>query len=91
MDQAAKGGREAPGEPAGRVKRLARLYEGMRAKEAAAVLERLERPLAMRILSLLSERQAGKILSAMNPSAAAEVSRLLGQATLEREVRAHEQ
>jgi len=62
-------------------KRLARMYEGMRPKEAAGVLEKLERPLAARVLTEMKERQASKILGTMNPATAAELSRLLGQAT----------
>ena len=71
----------APGIEAGRdaqVKRLARMYEGMRPKEAAAVLEKIERPLATQVLQEVKERQAAKILAAMNPSVAAELTRLLG-------------
>ena len=62
------------------VKRLARLYEGMRPKEAATVLEKLDRPLAAGVLSEIKDRQAAKILGAMVPSTAAELTRLLGQA-----------
>jgi flagellar motility protein MotE (MotC chaperone) len=51
----------------------------MRPKEAAAVIEKLERPLAVRILTEVRERQAAKILGAMNAAAAAELTRLLGQ------------
>jgi hypothetical protein len=61
------------------VKRLARMYEGMRPKEAAGVLEKLERTLAARVLTEMKERQASKILGTMNPGTAAELSRLLGQ------------
>jgi hypothetical protein len=60
-------------------KRLARIYEGMRPKEAAAVLEKIERPLATLVLQGIKERQTAKILAAMNPTVAAELTRLLGQ------------
>jgi flagellar motility protein MotE (MotC chaperone) len=53
----------------------------MRAKEAASVIEKLERPLAARVLSEIKDRQAAKILGAMNPAAAADLTRLLGQPT----------
>jgi flagellar motility protein MotE (MotC chaperone) len=73
--------REGPAERVEQVKRLARVYEGMRAKEAASVIEKLERPLAARVLSEIKDRQAAKILGAMNPAAAADLTRLLGQPT----------
>jgi flagellar protein FlbB len=60
------------------VTRLARMYEGMRPKEAAGVLEKLERPLAAQVLAAIKERQAAKILGVMNPDVAAELTRLLG-------------
>jgi flagellar motility protein MotE (MotC chaperone) len=63
------------------IKRLARVYEGMRPKEAASVLEKLDRPFAARILAEIRERQAARILGNMNPAAAAELSRLLTLAT----------
>ena len=74
-------GEAAAGIEAGReaqVKRLARIYEGMRPKEAAAVLEKIERPLATQVLQGIKERQAAKILAAMNPGVAAELTHLLG-------------
>jgi hypothetical protein len=75
--------REAvPGIEAGKeaqVQRLARIYEGMRPKEAAVVLEKIERPLATQVLHGIKERQTAKILAAMNPTVAAELTRLLGQ------------
>jgi len=61
------------------IKRLARVYEGMRPKEAASIMEKLERPFAVQILSEIKDRQAAKILGAMNPATAAELARLLGQ------------
>jgi hypothetical protein len=61
------------------VKRLSKMYEGMRPKEAAGVLEKLERPFAAQVLAEINHRQAAKILAAMTPTAAAELTRLLGQ------------
>jgi flagellar motility protein MotE (MotC chaperone) len=55
------------------------MYEGMRPKEAAGVMEKIERPLAARVLTEMRERQASKILGAMTPATAAELTRLLGQ------------
>jgi hypothetical protein len=66
-------------ETAPQLKRLARVYEGMRPKEAASVLEKLDRALAARVLSEIRERQTAKILGVMSPQAAAELTRMLGQ------------
>lgn len=63
------------------VKRLARMYEGMRPKEAASIMEKLERPFAVQVLSEIRDRQAAKILGAMNPATAAELARLFGQSS----------
>lgn len=71
--------KETSQEKVTQVQRLARVYEGMRPKEAASVIERLDRPLAVRVLSEMKDRQAAKVLGAMNPSTAAELTRMLGQ------------
>jgi hypothetical protein len=68
------------GEAGAQVKRLARMYEGMRPKEAAAVMEKLDRSLAALVLTEIRERQAAKILGAMSPAAAADLTRMVGQA-----------
>jgi flagellar motility protein MotE (MotC chaperone) len=75
----AGGAAEAAADAGAPVKRLSRMYEGMRAKEAAGVLEKLERPFAAQVLAEISPRHAAKILAAMTPAAAAELTRLLGQ------------
>ncbi len=77
----AKPSKENASDGAAPVKRLARMYEGMRPREAASVIEKLERSLAVRVLSEVKDRQAAKILGAMNPGTAAELTRLLGQAS----------
>jgi hypothetical protein len=77
--QPAAGAPEAPADANAPVKRLSRMYEGMRAKEAAGVLEKLERPFAAQVLAEINPRHAAKILAAMTPAAAAELTRLLGQ------------
>ncbi len=61
------------------LKRLTRMYERMRPKEAASVLEKLERPLAVSVLSEMKEREAAKILGVMNPATAAEMTQLIGR------------
>jgi hypothetical protein len=77
--QPAGGATEAAADAGAPVKRLSRMYEGMRAKEAAGVLEKLERPFAAQVLAEINPRHAAKILAAMTPAAAAELTRLLGQ------------
>jgi hypothetical protein len=74
-----KAAKDGAAEKPGQVKRLARLYEGMRPKEAATVLEKLDRSLAAGVLSEIKDRQAAKILGAMSPAVAAELTRFLGQ------------
>jgi hypothetical protein len=71
--------RESAEEGAAPAKRLAQVYESMRPKEAAAVLEKLDRPMAAQVLAEIRARQLSKILGAMNPAAAADVTRLLAQ------------
>jgi hypothetical protein len=76
----AKAPATAAGDAGTQVKRLARMYEGMRPKEAAAVMEKLDRTLAALVLTEIRERQAAKILGAMSPAAAADLTRMVGQA-----------
>jgi len=68
---------EATPEAGAAVKRLSRMYEGMRPKEAAGVLEKLDRELAAQMLAEINHRHAAKILAAMNPTAAAELTNQL--------------
>jgi hypothetical protein len=62
------------------IKRLSRMYEGMRPKEAAGVLEKLDRGLAAEMLGEINHRHAAKILAAMQPAAAAELTNQLRRA-----------
>jgi hypothetical protein len=75
-----KPAKESAPDKQSQVKRLARMYEGMRPKEAAIVLEKLDRPLAAGVLLEIKDRQAAKILGVMSPGTAAELSRMLSQA-----------
>jgi flagellar motility protein MotE (MotC chaperone) len=56
------------------IRRLARLYEGMRPKEAATVLARLDPELLTTILVTMRERQASKILGLLPAQKAADIS-----------------
>jgi flagellar motility protein MotE (MotC chaperone) len=56
------------------IRRLTRLYEGMRPKEAATVLAQLDPELLTTILVTMRERQAAKILALLPAQKAADVS-----------------
>jgi flagellar motility protein MotE (MotC chaperone) len=55
--------------------RLVRLYTGMRPREAASIVEKLEPSLAAQILVRLPDRQAARILGSMDPEIAARLTR----------------
>ena len=59
------------------IAQTAKLYEAMRAADAAAILEDTEDTMAAWILSGIKERPAGKILSSMNPDKAAKITNIL--------------
>ncbi|MFH0925102.1 MAG: hypothetical protein V1872_05630 [bacterium] len=56
---------------------LVKLYESVKAKEAANIIEKLEDKLAVEILSRMSQRKAGKIFDKMSPARAAELTMLI--------------
>ncbi len=58
-----------------RLQHLAKLYERMKPKEAAAAVEKMDRAFAARLLSLMGERPAAKILEALDSPIAADLSR----------------
>ncbi len=53
---------------------LVKMFEGMRSKDAAAVLTQLDRELATEVLDNMNRTKAGKLLAAMSPSAAARLA-----------------
>jgi hypothetical protein len=69
-----------PGVP----ERVVRLYEGMRPKEAATVLARLDPELSAEILVGMRERQAAKILAHLPPQRAADLTDRLARRARER-------
>ena len=83
------GGGNAPRTPAtardpkvsDEIQRLARLYEGMRPKEAATVLARLDPELLTTILVTMRERQASKILGLLPAQKAADVTARIARST----------
>lgn len=79
--------KERINEAADRYKRLARVYENMKAREAALILEKLDRNLASEILKSMKERYAARIMMEMNPLSAAELSKKIGILSEERKKR----
>ena len=63
-------------------KQLVRVYERMRPKDAASIVEQLEIPLAVEILSQMPDRQAARILGAMTPERAARITAKLAERSL---------
>jgi len=53
------------------VEKLVKMFESMRAKQAAAVLEEAEVPVALGVLRVMKSQRAGPILAAMTPTHAA--------------------
>ena len=61
------------------VERLVKMFEKMRGKKAAAILEETEREVAVEVLRRMREKQAGEALSAMTPDVAAELAEIISQ------------
>lgn len=59
------------------LERLVKVYETMKAKEAAALLEEMDMGTTMELFGLMKERKAASILGAMNPVRARAISRIL--------------
>lgn len=62
------------------IRQLVRVYEGMRPRDAAAILDELEMPILLQVLDRMREAKAAPLLAAMRPerarAATAELSRL---------------
>ena len=61
------------------VERLVKMFEKMRGKKAAAILEEADREIAVEVLRRMREKQAGEALSAMKPDVAAELAEIISQ------------
>ncbi len=61
------------------VKKLAKMYEAMPAKEAAAILSGMDVDIVLDVLSFMKERPAAKVLAALDPARAAALSNLMSQ------------
>jgi flagellar motility protein MotE (MotC chaperone) len=62
-----------------RVDSLVKIYEGMKAKDAAGIFNTLDMDVLIRIMSKMSERKSAPILAEMNPERARTVTILLAQ------------
>jgi len=59
-----------------RVVGLVRMFEGMRSKDAAAILSSTETEISIAVLERMSRMKAGKVLAEMEPSLAAELANI---------------
>jgi flagellar motility protein MotE (MotC chaperone) len=60
-----------------RFEHLVKVYEGMKAEEAASLIERLHEDTAVKLLYQLKEKKVGQILGSFNPEVAAKLSERL--------------
>jgi len=60
---------------------VTKVYQGMKAEEAAPILERLDDETARTIFACMSEKQIGAILAAMNRDRAVALTQLLADAS----------
>ena len=61
------------------IKKLAKMYEAMPAKEAASILSGMDVDIVLDVLSFMQERPAAKVLAALDPARAAALSNLMSQ------------
>ena len=59
-----------------RVIGLVRMFEGMRSKDAAAILASTETEIALEVMERMSRMKAGKVLAEMEPAKAAELANI---------------
>ncbi len=62
-------------------KKLAKMYEGMPAKEAASILSGMDMEIVLGVLKQMKERPAAKVMAALDPARAAALSSLMGSTT----------
>jgi flagellar motility protein MotE (MotC chaperone) len=75
---AGKGGADAPGAAAvGTPAGVTKIYESMKAEEAAPILDKMDDTTVKGILGTMKERQIGAILAAMNRDRAVAVTKVL--------------
>ncbi len=61
-------------EQEGRINSLVRMYESMKAKDAATIFDTLEMEVLLSVIGRMSERKAAPVLAQMNPEVAREVT-----------------
>lgn len=62
-----------------RISSLVKIYEGMKAKDAARIFNTLETDVLLAVLGRMSERKSAPILAAMNPDRARSITILLAE------------
>ena len=62
-----------------RIEKLVKIYEGMRAKDAARIFNTLETEVLLSVLSRMSERKSAPIIAAMSPDRARSITILLAE------------
>lgn len=67
--------------PDEKILHLARVYQAMKPRDAAAVFERLDAPLQVKIASQMRERSVAAVMSAMSPTAASALTAALAGLT----------
>lgn len=70
---------EQSAEDKARIQSLVKIYEGMKAKDAARIFNTLDVDVLMRVMSRMSERKSAPILAEMDPERARTVTILLAQ------------
>ena len=62
-----------------RIQSLVKIYEGMKAKDAARIFDTLDMSILIQVMDEMSERKSAPILAAMKPDRARAVTSLLAQ------------
>ena len=70
---------EQSDEEAARVTSLVKIYEGMKAKDAARIFDTLDMDVLLQVMGRMSERKTAPVLAAMNPERARSVTIMLAE------------
>lgn len=62
-----------------RIRSLVKIYEGMKPKDAARILNNLETDILLSVMQQMSERRSSPIIAEMDPERAREITTLLAQ------------
>ena len=66
-------------EETARIASLVKIYEGMKAKDAARIFDTLDMDVLLEVMGKMSERKSAPILAAMNPERARSVTIMLAE------------